>query len=69
MIEFFRIKNEGKWKKNKADALIYAKKKWEKLSKAEKKQYIQELRKINDEYIENYGKFLQVRNWSFSIVS
>lgn len=41
--------------------MAFATKKWEKLSDNQKKAYVRELKEINEEYIDNFGKFLQVR--------
>ncbi len=56
----YRQQNQHLWKKSKADSIIQAKKKWEKLTEEQKKPYMQDLKKINEEYIENFGRFLQV---------
>lgn len=62
VIELLRIKKEHSWKrKSKEDPVAFATKKWEKLSDNQKKSLIQELKEINEEYIDNFGKFLQVR--------
>lgn len=38
----------------------FTRKKWEKLKKSDKKEYIEELKQLNDEYELKFGEFIQV---------
>lgn len=61
VIELFKQKHQHEWKKkSKTNLDEVAKKKWDSLSSSQKKEYIEELKRINEEYLDTFGRFLQV---------
>lgn len=61
VIELFKLKHQHEWKKNsKISEDEQARKKWALLPNSKKNEYIEELKKINEEYLDTFGRFLQV---------
>ena len=68
VVDYYKIRNQNDWKKKSAKANLddMAKKKWRTLPKTMKSEYVEELKKLNDKYLDDYAKFLQVSNFGNS---